>query len=68
MLSRDSSSPAALAKLLTDTGRGDSELTVLEQLGGPRELRRSATAREWASRPPADVDALNVIAVRYLPD
>jgi precorrin-6Y C5,15-methyltransferase (decarboxylating) len=68
VLSRDSSSPAALAKLLTDTGRGDSELTVLEQLGGPRELRRSATAREWASRPPGDVDALNVMAVRYLPD
>lgn len=68
VLSRDSSSPAALAKLLTDTGRGNSELTVLEQLGGPRELRRSATAREWALRPPADVDALNVMAVRYLPD
>jgi precorrin-6Y C5,15-methyltransferase (decarboxylating) len=68
VLSRDSTSPAALAKLLTDTGRGDSELTVLEQLGGPRELRRSATAREWSSRPPADVDALNVMAVRYLPD
>lgn len=68
VLSRDSTSPAVLAKLLTDTGRGDSELTVLEQLGGPRELRRSATAREWSSRPPADVDALNVMAVRYLPD
>ena len=41
---------------------------MLEQLGGPAELRRSATAREWASRPPRDVDALNVMAVRYLPD
>ena len=68
VLSRDGSSPAALARLLTDSGRGDSELTVLEQLGGPTELRRSATAREWATRPPAGVDALNVIAVRYLPD
>jgi precorrin-6B C5,15-methyltransferase / cobalt-precorrin-6B C5,C15-methyltransferase len=68
VLSRDATSPAALAKLLTDTGRGDSEVTVLEQLGGPRELRRSATAREWASRPPGGVDALNVMAVRYLPD
>jgi len=37
-------------------------------LGGPRELRRSARAREWADRPPADVDALNVMAIRYLPD
>lgn len=68
VLSRDATSPADLAKLLTDTGRGDSELTVLEQLGGPRELRRSATAREWATRPPGNVDPLNVMAVRYLPD
>lgn len=68
VLSRDSTSPAALARLLTDTGRGDAEITVLEQLGGPAERRRTATAREWAARPPGDVDDLNVIAVRYLPD
>jgi precorrin-6Y C5,15-methyltransferase (decarboxylating) len=68
VLSRDGTSPAAVAKLLADTGRGDSEMTVLEQLGGPGELRRSATAREWATRPPGDVDNLNVMAVRYLPD
>ena len=67
-MSRDGASPATLARLLTDGGRGDSEITVLEQLGGPGERRRSATAREWATRPPADVDDLNVIAVRYLPD
>ena len=41
---------------------------MLEQLGGPAERRRSATAREWAARPPGDVDDLNVVAVRYLPD
>ncbi|MEO3759202.1 precorrin-6y C5,15-methyltransferase (decarboxylating) subunit CbiE [Mycobacterium sp. B14F4] len=68
VLSRDGATPADLARLLTDTGRGDSELTVLEQLGGPAERRRTATAREWAARPPADVDDLNVTAVRYLPD
>ncbi len=68
VLSRDSTTPAELARLLTATGRGDSELTILEQLGGPRELRRSSTAREWAARPPGDVDNLNVMAVRYLPD
>ena len=68
VLSRDGSSPAALARLLADTGRGDSELTILEQLGGPGERRRSATAQEWAGRPPHDVDDLNVMAVRYLPD
>jgi precorrin-6B C5,15-methyltransferase / cobalt-precorrin-6B C5,C15-methyltransferase len=68
VMARDRTSPAALARLLTATGRGDSEITVLEQLGGPAERRRSATAREWAARPPGDVDDLNVIAVRYLPD
>ncbi|RZT16046.1 precorrin-6Y C5,15-methyltransferase (decarboxylating) [Mycobacterium sp. BK558] len=68
VLSRDRTSPAELARLLTATGRGDSEVTILEQLGGLRELRRSSTAREWAARPPGDVDDLNVIAVRYLPD
>lgn len=68
VLSRDGDTPAALARLLTDTGRGDSEMTVLEQLGGPAERLRSATATQWAAHPPQDVDDLNVIAVRYLPD
>ena len=68
VMSRDGTSPATLARLLTDTGRGDSELTVLEQLGGPGERRRTATARAWAANPPTDVDHLNVVAVRYLPD
>ena len=68
VLSRDADSPATLARLLAETGRGDSELTILEQLGGPQERRRSATAREWSVRPPHDVDKLNVMAVRYLPD
>lgn len=68
VLSRDGTSPAAVARLLAETGRGDSELTILEQLGGPGERRRSATAREWAGRAPHDVDALNVMAVRYLPE
>ena len=68
VLCRDGSSPVALARLLAGGGRGDSELTVLEQLGGPAERRRDATAREWAANPPGDVDDLNVVAVRYLPD
>jgi len=68
VLCRDGGGPSTLARLLIDTGRGDSELTVLEQLGGPAERRRSATAREWAADPPDDVDDLNVVAVRYLPD
>jgi precorrin-6Y C5,15-methyltransferase (decarboxylating) len=68
VLCRDGDSPAALARLLTDGGRGESELTLLEQLGGPAERRRDGTAREWVANPPDDVDDLNVVAVRYLPE
>jgi precorrin-6Y C5,15-methyltransferase (decarboxylating) len=68
ILCRDGAGPAALARLLADGGRGDSELTVLEQLGGPAERRRDDSARGWAANPPDDVDDLNVVAVRYLPD
>jgi precorrin-6B C5,15-methyltransferase / cobalt-precorrin-6B C5,C15-methyltransferase len=67
VLSRDATGPAALAELLTETGRGDSELTVLEQLGGPGERRRSALARDWTAGTD-DIDDLNVVAVHYLPD
>lgn len=68
VLSRDGGTPAALARLLARTGRGESRLAVLEQLGGPRERRRDGTAERWAADPPTDVDDLNVIAVHYLPD
>jgi len=68
VLSSDRSTPNALAVLLNAHGRGDSEFSVLEQLGGPTERRRDGTASRWANDTPRDVDDLNVIAVRYLPD
>ena len=68
VLSSDRSTPKALAVLLNASGRGDSEVSVLEQLGGPAERRRDGTARQWADDAALDVDDLNVIAVRYLPD
>ena len=68
VLSRNESDPAEVAQLLAETGRGDSAFTVLEQLGGPAERCRTTTAREWADNAPSDVDTLNVVAVRYLPD
>src|SRR6185437_3849093 len=36
-LARDGSTPGAVARLLAERGWGDSELTVLERLGGPAE-------------------------------
>ncbi len=68
VLSGDGNTAGTLAVLLDAHGRAESELTVLEQLGGPAEGRRDGTARQWAAEPPADVDDLNVVAVRYLPD
>ncbi|MCW1959691.1 MAG: precorrin-6y C5,15-methyltransferase (decarboxylating) subunit CbiE [Mycobacterium sp.] len=68
VLCRDAMTPIALAEVLVDTGRGDSELTVLEQLDGAGERIRSGPAGAWAAAPPADIDDLNILAVRYLPD
>ena len=52
VLSKNRSTPKALAALLNAHGRGDSEFSVLEQLGGPAERRRDGTARQWANDPP----------------
>lgn len=66
VLSQSKSTPHEFAALLTAHGRGDSEFTVLERLGAPNEHRRNGIARDWAED--RDLDDLNVIAVRYLPD
>lgn len=68
VLSRSGDTPGELAALLTAHGRGDSTLSILENLDGPTEHRRDGTARHWAAEPPDDVDDLNVIAIRYQPD
>jgi precorrin-6Y C5,15-methyltransferase (decarboxylating) len=68
VLASGRTTPKELAVLLNAQGRGDSEFSVLERLGGPDERRRDGTARSWAIDAPLDLDDLNVIAVRYLPD
>jgi precorrin-6Y C5,15-methyltransferase (decarboxylating) len=59
-LTSDGEGPAALAKLLTDTGFGASRLTVLEALGGPRERVRATTAAAYDF---GAADALNTVAI-----
>ena len=59
-LTSDGDGPAALAKLLADTGFGGSRFTVLEALGGPRENIRAATASAYDLGP---ADALNTVAI-----
>ena len=67
VLSKGADTPRALARLLTEAGRGQSDFIVLEQLGGPDERVTAMTAQEWDTQDP-HVDALNVVAVRYVPD
>ena len=68
VLSKSGSTPTELAALLNANGRGDSQFSVLERIGGPTEHCRDGTARQWAEDAPPDVDDLNVIAVRFAPD
>jgi precorrin-6Y C5,15-methyltransferase (decarboxylating) len=59
-LTSDSDGPKALARLLAETGFGDSRLTVLEALGGARERIRTTTASGFDL---GDVAELNTVAV-----
>ncbi len=60
VLTSDGAAPAALAQLLTDAGFGQSRVTVLEALGGPRERVRASTAADFDL---GAVDALNTVAI-----
>jgi precorrin-6B C5,15-methyltransferase / cobalt-precorrin-6B C5,C15-methyltransferase len=60
VLSADAQTPQLVADLLTQRGYGDSQMTVLEHLGGDREHITSDIAR---SRSKTDVAALNAIAI-----
>jgi precorrin-6Y C5,15-methyltransferase (decarboxylating) len=59
-LTSDSEGPKALARLLAETGFGDSRFTVLEALGGVRERVRTTTAAGFDF---ADVAELNIVAI-----
>jgi precorrin-6B C5,15-methyltransferase / cobalt-precorrin-6B C5,C15-methyltransferase len=59
-LTTDGEGPAALARLLTQTGFGASRLTILEALGGPCERIQSATAAGYVF---GTVEALNTVAI-----
>ena len=59
-LSADSSTPGQVATLLVRRGFGESTLTVLDAMGGPRERIRTATAEGFALEA---IDPLNTIAI-----
>ena len=62
-LTSDGEAPAALARLLRDSGFGDSRLLVLEALGGPRERVREATAATFSL---TGIDPLNTVAIELV--
>jgi precorrin-6Y C5,15-methyltransferase (decarboxylating) len=65
VLTPDATGPAKVAELLAELGYRGSELTVLEQLGGPGERIRTGRAGDW-DQPPGD--PLAVVAVHCLAD
>ena len=62
-LTSDGEGPAALARLLAETGFGTSPMTVLEALGGPSERLRATTAANFDFR---EVGALNTVAIEVV--
>jgi len=59
-LTSDRDGPAALARLLSDSGFGASSLIVLEALGGRQERIRATTAAKFAF---PEIHDLNVVAI-----
>jgi precorrin-6B C5,15-methyltransferase / cobalt-precorrin-6B C5,C15-methyltransferase len=52
ILSKDLTTPAAVAEWLTARGFGDSRLTAMGHMGGRRETRAEGTAREFTGTVP----------------
>ena len=64
-LTSDADGPGALARLLDEIGFGQSQLTVLEALGGTHERVRTAHARSFDL---TDIAALNTVAIDVAAD
>jgi precorrin-6Y C5,15-methyltransferase (decarboxylating) len=61
LLSADKATPARVAQLLTQQGYGESQITVLERMGGPHERITEGIAAAWTYTDLAD---LNTIAIQ----
>ncbi|HEV3178363.1 MAG TPA: precorrin-6y C5,15-methyltransferase (decarboxylating) subunit CbiE [Stellaceae bacterium] len=60
ILSEDGATPASVAALLTELGWGESTLTVLERMGGPRERRLQGRASTWHEPRVAELNTLAI--------
>jgi len=63
ILSENGKTPGQVAELLCQRGYGESGLTVLEHMGGPREEAIEGTAATWGARETADLNTLAVACV-----
>jgi precorrin-6B C5,15-methyltransferase / cobalt-precorrin-6B C5,C15-methyltransferase len=63
VLSADEHTPAAVARLLVDSRYGDSELTVLGDLGGPTESSASSERARVLTTKEVSFPRLNIVAV-----
>jgi precorrin-6B C5,15-methyltransferase / cobalt-precorrin-6B C5,C15-methyltransferase len=63
-LSSDRQTPAIVADILVKRGWGDSQITVLERMGGDRERTIEGIASDWGTR---ECDDLNTIAILCIP-
>lgn len=64
ILSADKTTPATVAQLLRQQGYGDSQITVLERMGGTHERITAGNASTWTTTELAD---LNTIAITLSP-
>lgn len=62
LLTKDRTSPATVARMLTERGYGPSRLTVLAALGGPNEARFEGVAESWSQ----EVPDFHVLAVEMI--
>ncbi|MEZ5870810.1 MAG: precorrin-6y C5,15-methyltransferase (decarboxylating) subunit CbiE [Nitratireductor sp.] len=65
LLTKDATSPVAVARLLSERGYGESRLVVLGALGGPRETRQDGIARQWCENAP-EFPAFHVLAIELV--
>lgn len=65
ILTKDRTTPPAVARLLAERGFGPSRMTTLANLGGADESRMDATAADWAARDPEAPD-FHLLAVETL--
>jgi precorrin-6Y C5,15-methyltransferase (decarboxylating) len=65
IFSEDGSTPATVARLLTESGYGPSKIDVFENLGGSSERKTSALAACW---PNEQSGKLNLLAILCAPD